>query len=121
MFASCSNFNINQYAFSMTLQANEVLLKVWKLVSSLECVLGLGLKSHKLVTVAMGKIRTRVSFWDIVEESSASNGTSVLTLTLPPLNVADFSFHLTLLQVLSLTRSRRCSCKCHDVNPRTPV
>lgn len=53
---------------------NEVLMKVWKLVSALECVLSLGLKSHKLVTVAMGKIRTRVSIWDVVEESSMSAG-----------------------------------------------
>lgn len=51
-----------------------MLLHVWKLVSALECVLSMGLKSHKLVTVAMGKIRARVSIWDIVEESTASAG-----------------------------------------------
>ncbi|XP_067941407.1 uncharacterized protein [Watersipora subatra] len=52
----------------------EMLLQIWKLVSALECVLSMGLKSHKLVTVAMGKIRTRVNIWDIVEESAASAG-----------------------------------------------
>lgn len=52
----------------------DMMMKVWKLVSALECVLSLGLKSHKLVTVAMGKIRTRVNIWDVVEESCASAG-----------------------------------------------
>jgi len=47
---------------------------IWKFVSALECVLCTGLKSHKLVSVAIGKIRTRVSIWDIVEESALSAG-----------------------------------------------
>lgn len=54
--------------------SQDLLLRVWKLVSALECVLTLGLKSHKLVTVAMGKIRTRVNIWDVVEESCSSAG-----------------------------------------------
>lgn len=50
------------------------MLKIWKLVSGLECVLSLGLKSHQLVSVAMGRIRTRVSIWDVVEASAKMTG-----------------------------------------------
>jgi len=67
--------------------SQDVMLKVWKLVSALECILSLGLKSHKLVTVTMGKIRARVTLWDIVEESCKAGGESTF---LPPA----LKFHL---------------------------